>query len=160
MLHKLNINNGSNISAAGAMGQDPDPAGAKTENRTEQNREPWAQVATNEVWMTCSAGWLPWNLCGTGLSEQASLVLSFSCIFNEFSPECKLLKKKLMVGKTPRSHLLFSGFSCIQVKRNFNDPTAKFIVACCCGTNYFYGQPHSHKIYFNCYTLWWFTLYV
>lgn len=35
MLHKLNINNGSNISAAGAMGQDPDPAGAKTEKQNQ-----------------------------------------------------------------------------------------------------------------------------
>lgn len=40
MLHKLNINNGSNISAAGAMGQDPDPAGAKRKTEPSRTESP------------------------------------------------------------------------------------------------------------------------
>lgn len=112
MLHKLNINNGSNISACFSSAQDADEdalADSRNENETKwslagkwsgeverEKRRPAAVQQMKFGWLAVAAGWLPWNLCAKrgngeqGRVEWGAQELLLVCLFNEFASACKL----------------------------------------------------------------------
>lgn len=107
MLHKLNINNGSNISACFSSAQDADEdalADSRNENETKwslagemewrsgEREKETSRSATNEVWMTCSCCRLiaVKFMCQTGKGVWGAQELLLVCLFNEFASACKL----------------------------------------------------------------------